>query len=414
MYHWYPHGSKNLHNLIPYYPRGQLSWFTANTVPLAIYHDQEPLQFDHYTYQVLEKFYISNSNGQLTPGSPFLAQRVQAHLRGMQLYNAHDLAILCHSEKNSVELEKYQSKDFVGVYYWCHALIARDWFRFAQHDKTLTDCQPGPLFLVYNRSWSGSREYRLAFTEMIVNHGLANECLMTFNPTDQISYKDHQFNNAMLQIQRYDLEKHFDANTASAASSADYSGQDYIQIKIEVVLETLFDDTRHHLTEKTLRPIACGKPFLLAATPHSLKYLQDYGFETFSPWIDETYDTVTDPVQRLQMIVTEMRRINDLAPDKQQELFSAVQAIAQRNKALFFSTDWISGIVQEYQANFESAMIQVKKSSTGKYYKEMGKILAHTDSPLKSFYNKARPGIRTEQEMRLYLEMINVHHENTQ
>jgi hypothetical protein len=48
------------------------------------------------------------------------------------------------------------------------------------------------------------------------------------------------------------------------------------------VAETVFD-TRIHLTEKTLRPIACGHPFILAAGPGSLKYLQTYGFRTFSP-----------------------------------------------------------------------------------------------------------------------------------
>jgi hypothetical protein len=48
------------------------------------------------------------------------------------------------------------------------------------------------------------------------------------------------------------------------------------------------------LTEKALRPIACGQPFILAATPGSLQYLRSYGFKTFSGYIDETYDTIQE------------------------------------------------------------------------------------------------------------------------
>lgn len=409
MYHWYPHGSKNLVDLRAWYPNGNLSWFTTNTLPVAIYHDQEPLQFDYYSKPVLEEFFINWEGLSIREVGVALDHRVRGHLRGLFLYNAHDLTILCHSEKNSSELQKYENRDFVGVYYWSHALIARDWFRFAEHDRLLDQRVSGPMFLVYNRSWAGSREYRLTFTEMIVNQQLVNSCLMKFASQDQGYYKDHCFSNPSLAIQRQDLEQHFDANTAAATSSADYHGQDYASTKIEVVLETLFDDYRWHLTEKTLRPIACGKPFILAASPGSLKYLQSYGFETFSPWIDETYDTVNDPLERLKAVVAEMRRINDLPLTSQQELFRAIDAIAQRNKKLFFSDAWAQGIVQEYQTNFDSAMVLVKNSINGSYWKELEKIYQEHDLPSKKFYNRAQPGRRTEQEMRLYLEMINKH-----
>jgi hypothetical protein len=69
------------------------------------------------------------------------------------------------------------------------------------------------------------------------------------------------------------------------------------------VLETLFDDHRWHLTEKSLRPIACGKPFVLMATPGSLQYLRQYGFKTFDGLIDETYDSIQNPKQRLQAVL---------------------------------------------------------------------------------------------------------------
>jgi hypothetical protein len=50
----------------------------------------------------------------------------------------YSLITLSHSEKNSQELELYEQNDFIGVYYWSHALIARDWFRYAKLDPLLT------------------------------------------------------------------------------------------------------------------------------------------------------------------------------------------------------------------------------------------------------------------------------------
>lgn len=388
-------------------PGGNVSWFKLHTSPIALYHDQEPLQFDFYTEQMLENYFIHLSNGILSRGDKFLEQKLKANLRGHNLYNAHDLEILCHSEKNSAELIKYENKNFIGVYYWSHALISRDWFRYAEHDNMLSDCLQGPLFLVYNRAWSGTREYRLKFTEMIIDQQLHNDCLMTFTAEDSGSYKSHCFKNTSLKIQRQDLEQYFDKNTSLANSSADYSTKDYARTKIEVVLETLFDDSRHHLTEKILRPIACGKPFILAATPGSLQYLRDYGFETFSPWFDETYDTISDPLDRLNAIVAEMNRLKHLPLDQQQQMFQAVQEISQRNKALFFSSGWIKQIVEEYQKNFNAAMNHVKSSVNGTFYKELGKIAESIDSPISKVYNQARPGLRTEEEIQQFLDLIN-------
>ena len=42
---------------------------------------------------------------------------------------------------------------------------------------------------------------------------------------------------------------------------------------------------------------------MLAATPGSLQYLKQYGFETFHGLIDESYDTILDPRERLKTIV---------------------------------------------------------------------------------------------------------------
>jgi len=121
----------------------------------------------------------------------------------------------------------------------------------------------------------------------------------------------------------------------------------------------LFDDSRLHLTEKILRPIACGQPFILAATQGSLAYLRDYGFKTFDGLIDETYDTIQDPLDRLKAIVAEMHRIAKLPDKEKTKLYSDLQAIAQQNKQLFFSPAWQQSIINEYQNNIKLALRKI-------------------------------------------------------
>jgi hypothetical protein len=177
--------------------------------------------------------------------------------------------VLLHSEQRSSELASYQQDGFVTVYYWSHAIIARDWFRFAQHVEQQK--QVSKTFLIYNRAWAGTREYRLKFAELLIDYDLIDDCATTVNAVDPesgVHYAHHAFVNPAWRPTKV-LENYFAENQTNSNRSADFEIQDYENTDIEVVLETLFDDTRWHLTEKILRPIACGQPFILAAAPGS-------------------------------------------------------------------------------------------------------------------------------------------------
>jgi hypothetical protein len=328
-------------------------------------HDQEPLNFDLYSSQdVFESLY---PDFQLMPDQDDFVTDMVKELSGkiiqylnLKMIHAFILykvpVLLIHSEQRSNNLKKYQDIDFVSVYWWCHGVIARDWFRYAQHDVLLSKRMPQQDFLIYNRAWSGTREYRLKFAELVVDHDLYSYCKMGFNSEDSVDYRQHQFQNKKFQIQRQDLEQYFFHNTSDSNSSADYCTHDYQTTNIEVVLETLFDDDRLQLTEKILRPIACGHPFILAATQGSLEYLRGYGFKTFDNIIDETYDTIADPAQRLQAILIEMNRIAKLPHDTKQQVYDSLRSIAAYNRQRFFSAEWHDQLISEFKQNFDSAI----------------------------------------------------------
>lgn len=377
IYGWAPHGSRNLDNLIPWLDYSHYEFL--HHAPI-ICHDQEPLNYNFYSHQRLkqraEKICLiwQFHNWLIDPVLDYMANQ---NLRGaMQVANQFDQTMLLHSELNSTQVDRYTQNGFVPVYYWAHALIAHDWFRYAEHDPKLCFDSNNIKqdFLVYNRAWSGTREYRLYFTEQLVNQQLLDSTQICFNPVDEQHYTQHVFKNNNLQITNFSLEQHLQPTSAAATASADYVSKDYVETGIEVVLETLFDDDRWHLTEKTLRPIACGKPFILAATPGSLQYLRNYGFETFADLIDESYDVIADSKNRLDAIITEMKRIAGLDADAKQVLYTKLHEIAQRNKQRFFN-GLFDQVVEEYKSNLDQAMIIMQQHCTGKHRATIRQLL---------------------------------------
>jgi hypothetical protein len=249
--------------------------------------------------------------------------------------------LLLHSEKRSINLEKYQhTGELIPVYYWSHAVIARDWFRYAEHEtfQKLTK----KTFLIYNRAWAGTREYRLRFVDSLIKLDLQDHCQTSINPVEpelNVHYNTHQFKNPVWRPTNM-LEKFFPTSNAHSNYSADFDTSDYNYTDIEVVLETLFDDSRLHLTEKSLRPIACGQPFILSSTYGSLEYLRSYGFKTFRDIWDEQYDLIEDPEERLICIANLMKQIATWAPHKRAAYMAQAQKIADYNRRHFFSQEF--------------------------------------------------------------------------
>jgi hypothetical protein len=379
IYGWRPHGSKKLQDLVPWKPFPR-NWQLRKTQPTLIFHDQEPLDYSLSQISVEQEFCLAIEKWK--ESELLLVPEVQKfyktlHLQSIVEHTFYDQTLLVHSEQNSAQVEKYRQNNFVPVYYWSHAVISRDWFRFAEYDTDLKVKASSPrTFLIYNRAWSGTREYRLKFAEQLIAKNLHHSCITSFAAMDdQVHYRDHVFSNPAFEPELQDLEKALPQNTHDSAASADYNNYDYQNSLIEVVLETLFDDTRNHLTEKALRPIACGQPFILASTPGSLQYLRSYGFQTFSGYINEAYDTVQDPVQRLNAIVQEMQRIDQLDPADKQQLIAGVQAIVDHNQRWFFSEEFYNLVLNEFKQNLDCAVAAVKSGPVGNVWKGSTAVL---------------------------------------
>jgi hypothetical protein len=162
--------------------------------------------------------------------------------------------------------------------------------------------------------------------------------------------------------------------TAASTYSADYSANDYKECWFDVVLETLFDDQRLHITEKTLRPIACGKPFILTATHGSLDYLRSYGFKTFGDYIDESYDSISDPYQRLEAIIQLMTKISMLSLSEKEELNKKFLPIIKYNQQRFFSKEFSDQVINEFKTNYKLARDIANQHCTGQTWKFINQL----------------------------------------
>ena len=348
--YFYPYGEKKLEFLIPYLLREQNhlsnihckllkksnicykifpeSLVTAYRLhqfcPWIVCNDQEPLDYEYYENNnnhssIIEKY--------LTKSRSEYEKQQTRNFRWVYPDNFQKKWIVLHSELNSQEVEKYNlSGRFACAYWWSHAVISRDWYRFAEYDKFL---QPASdlkkLFLIYCQGTTGSREYRIDFLEQIKH---LKQCQL----------------------------KSFKGETNCPTLSAEYNYFDFNSTAFSIVLETIFDN-RIHLTEKTLRPIAVGHPFIIANGPGTLNYLKSYGFKTFSPWINENYDLETDNTKRLEMIAQEIERLENLPIDQLNKVIAECLKIAKYNKKIFFSKKFFNKVINELRTNIKKCQV---------------------------------------------------------
>jgi len=77
----------------------------------------------------------------------------------------------------------------------------------------------------------------------------------------------------------------------------------FYSTKFSVVVETEALLQEYHVTEKTIKCIILGHPFVIMGTPGYLKFLHDLGFTTYSDIFDESYDSIQDLESRMDAVI---------------------------------------------------------------------------------------------------------------
>lgn len=110
---------------------------------------------------------------------------------------------------------------------------------------------------------------------------------------------------------------------------------------INVIPETLYYGGECFLTEKTFKSIGFKQAFIIVGAPGILASLRSLGFSTFSPWIDESYDTIEDPYLRMKAIVREMKRLLEMPEDQFKIITDKIRPLVEHNHKHLLSKDTI-------------------------------------------------------------------------
>jgi len=100
---------------------------------------------------------------------------------------------------------------------------------------------------------------------------------------------------------------------------------------------TLYDN--FFITEKTFKCFPAMHPFIVLARPGILAELKKLGYKTFSPMIDETYDTISDNDLRFETIWQEINRLLQKTPEEWIQWQTEIKEIVEFNNNHFYSNE---------------------------------------------------------------------------
>jgi hypothetical protein len=88
--------------------------------------------------------------------------------------------------------------------------------------------------------------------------------------------------------------------------------QPHIKSAVTINCETVYHGHGPCYSEKLIKCANLARPFIEVSSPHTLKDLRKWGFESFPDLIDESYDDIEDPHKRIEHICSEIDRLSKI------------------------------------------------------------------------------------------------------
>ena len=82
--------------------------------------------------------------------------------------------------------------------------------------------------------------------------------------------------------------------------------------------------------------IVSFQPLIKISNKNNLKKLKEWGFKTFEPWIDESYDEVETYEERRKLIYSEIKRLNNMTIEELDKWYWEMEEILVYNYNHFF------------------------------------------------------------------------------
>lgn len=273
---------------------------------------------------------------------------------------------LANSEVSNLKKKILKESHYLDWYYFFHGFAALDWYRDSQYfDQNINWTR---AYISLNRLHTNDRSYRLNLVARLAQKKLLDQGHVSLHLghteygswQQELTSVDTQLSSSACELiaEYLDQPLILDQDNTLGSISADLGHQEFELWKSgfwHIVTETVFYHDKLHLTEKTFKPIVAQRPFMLAAAPGNLAYLKSYGFQTFDRWIDESYDSIQDPDQRLQAIVDQTQRLCAMSRSELQQMHQEMQPVLEHNFRHFW-TGFKRQIVNELVDNFETCV----------------------------------------------------------
>jgi hypothetical protein len=252
-------------------------------------------------------------------------------------------------------------------YYFYHGFAALDWFRNCQYHPPIRKFTK--VFICFNHLVTKKRSYRLHLIAKLIALGLDENGYISlvqdqtaslikqeiFDPNSELSRDARQLiaHHLLPKPPKLTIDTDDVHGALSATDDLKILGQGFFH----VVTETIYYDSKLHLTEKIFKPIVARRPFILVGAQYNLAYLKSYGFKTFDRWIDESYDDIADPNDRMSAVVNQIEMLCWLDEQELEEIYQEMQTVLEYNFNWFY-TGFKQQIVNELVDNFKSCVDQ--------------------------------------------------------
>ena len=120
----------------------------------------------------------------------------------------------------------------------------------------------------------------------------------------------------------------------------------YLRSFASVVCETNYEYPWGQISEKTINAARYENPFIIAGGPGSLELCRQWGLQTFNQYWSESYDSILDPVERLDAIIDILKVLQNKSIEELTQMKAHMAPILLHNRNLFRTGEIKKNIVK--------------------------------------------------------------------
>lgn len=218
-------------------------------------------------------------------------------------------------------------EDSYGYTHWGYhtiTLTREQGLEFNFNDDTL-------LFTSYNHN---GKLHRSVLVDELAKHDLLKDGIVTlhtpyFGPNDNYYKYKHHDGSKLIDEDGY-------AINASDEFRPMAIPRNYLRGFIDIVSESSYGPGEAFMSEKTVKPIATLKPFLVVGAKHIHKHLREkYSLEEYPELFDYSFDEEDDLELRVQGVVNNLVRLRNMPKDELKSIYHSIQDKLLRNRNVY-------------------------------------------------------------------------------